>query len=472
MEIISDKDKIILDQFISKYGLNESIKYINSLSINESEIKHNRLINSVEDHLNEYMIGTQSAKSSSLQTAGKTDPIKKAMIKSIPGFVTALILSWPGTLLAALGAIEHRSEQRWLKTMFNPNYWLDFISGRNPDKTDNKEKVKKRTIDASTNNSYLYNKSEYDSLSKEEKEKLTKEAIKEKAKMYYAELSNKEVIRVKALDQYAAKDQIKKIIEFTPYNKLMQRHEYGMNSYKIVFDTFEQTLWTADNKEIAKTEVKALKVQIENIYRELGLVSNKFPQILQIIDLGKIAIEKPSEYFEVSTEIPLSVSNAYIRNNQSKTIENFYFNSLYNTKVIKILIGKEIYNFPFILQNDIKIIEKYIKEIKSDKLYKKALNRYNKDGECYKVEMNDGDIYYIWGNSEKDIKIEIKNILNIKKLIIKLTKNDDLIKFIENIKNPNILFIKKVLTKEGEIPNPDSLINPDQFKTELLRYAG
>ena len=155
--IISKEDKALYRSICESYTEEEISKFFEEFSLNEHHFT------SAENP--EFYAGT---------TPGTTDKGVKGLVKALPSAIISCILCPSAALIAALGAVRNRFEQKFTRSLFNADRWLDFIGSSKETKQNLVEKVKKE--------------------------------VAEHTKYFMARLANGEVIRVVACHKHEAKD--------------------------------------------------------------------------------------------------------------------------------------------------------------------------------------------------------------------------------------------------------------------------
>lgn len=180
-EMFSADDKAVLRCILEEVSTADIDKYVDS-------------INEVGDYLlgNKWSVG---------KTPG-ADPTKhgvKDLIKALPSAGLSFLICPPATIIRLIGAVRQRAEKRYVKSIFNPNRYLDFIAT---------EKQKTQAEDD----------------------------LKKKSQYYYSRLYNGEIIRVVGSSILEAKEMImaiehKDIIpRYANWNNALKLHVSGGNS--------------------------------------------------------------------------------------------------------------------------------------------------------------------------------------------------------------------------------------------------
>lgn len=120
----SAEDKALLRCILEEVSTDDINKYIDS-------------INEAGDYLvgNKWSVG---------QTPGVTDKGIKGLAKALPSAALSFLVCPPATILRLIGAVRQSAEKRYVKSIFNPNRWLDFIATEKQ-KTEAKEELIKKT---------------------------------------------------------------------------------------------------------------------------------------------------------------------------------------------------------------------------------------------------------------------------------------------------------------------------------------
>ena len=196
-----------------------------------------RALNESVDAINEYLFNTDRTVSSAERTKGMTDKGMPGLLKAVPSAVLTTAIFWPGALLALIGSLSVRAEKHWLKSIFDSNRWLDYISrpfsdkwGKDKDKDKKRDSSSDYVDDASAN---------LENMSDAERKKLERQMVKENMKTYYAVMSNDEIFRCRALDENSAKQQFDKMIEFNPYEEMERRRKAGGIVWMVYFNDFQ-----------------------------------------------------------------------------------------------------------------------------------------------------------------------------------------------------------------------------------------
>lgn len=369
------------------------------------------------DTLNELLFTDITQDRSSVQqTAGMKDKGVKGLVKALPSAIISNTIFWPASLIALLGALTVRAERRWLKSVFNNDNWLDYMSRSFKDKWLPDDASKGKKYDSST----LADSSFYTNLSDAEKNQFAKEFAQENTKTYYAVLSNGEILRVRTMSQEDAHKLVDKIIDFVPYNEMEKRLSMGQTVYMVYFTNYEQVIWCAADKEIAKKEALLAKQQA---YREILKKTGSYDGNSETLKVEKVqklknqAIEIPDKNYILTEQLPLSHRTTMVR-----TKDTYYDWKQSSTKVFtyKFKNSKYGYSLAFPAKDEKQAIfiaqTLHILVFQICKEFKKNVNSFS-SGTHYrwcKVLMEDGDVYIFPTTDDtedayRDTALEIRN---------------------------------------------------------------
>lgn len=408
-------------------------------------------LDSTIDMINEYVFDTYNQTTSSQKTTGMHDRGVKGALRALPSAILTTAIYWPGALLALVGALSLRSQKHWLKSVFNTDNWLDFISTSYKEKGGRDNPAKGPASNSSSNiqDSSVISAEEYEKMSDEEKEEYIKKLYKENIKTYYAVMSNGEIFRVRAIDEITARQIFDKIIEFNPYDEMQRRLAAGGIAYMIYFNDFEQAIWVAADKEQARDEAMMSRRQLDATYAKIGVTDPLRQTGLKVVDITELKdqknITRPDLGYRITEQIPLSY-----RNTGPKSNEEYYTDQRTGVWTYRTRNSDCIYSYPARNNGEANKIamelylftKKYF--IVNEKLFKKN------EGYCYyKVSFTDGDSYIVCAkNSEEADRFALK-IQDTKIQILLNQKIGAVSKMMNNTELPEIKKTEKFADRQG-----------------------
>ena len=394
------------------------------------------------DTLNEYLMDTSRDTTSSGQTRGMQDKGVKGLLRAAPSAILSTAIFWPGALIALVGALSIRAEKHWLRSVFNNDNWLDYLSRPYREKWEKKdsstaENSSVSATDASAN------------MTDTERRQVEKQMVKENMKTYYAVLSNGEIFRVRALTEDDARKQVDKIIEFNPYEEMQRKLKAGGTAYMIYLNDFEQVLWCAANADAAKREVMMSRRQLDQMYQKVGVSDPMRLTGLKVDDVQKLKIqeiEKPGTSYRLTERIPLSDRTAGERSQ-----EEYYTSQKGGVWTFKMRNSNCIFTFPARSVGEANQIAQklYIFNKQEFKIFERL--RKDKRYKWYKVTLTDGDVYILAAKDQYDAKAGAYAIQQKKYNIIGGEKIALLNKVLNNLDElPEVKKIQLLVNEEGE----------------------
>ena len=405
-----------------------------------------RALNESVDAINEYLFNTDRTVSSAERTKGMTDKGMPGLLKAVPSAVLTTAIFWPGALLALIGSLSVRAEKYWLKSIFDSNRWLDYISrpfsdkwGKDKDKDNKRDSSSDYADDASAS---------LENMSDAERKKLERQMVKENMKTYYAVMSNDEIFRCRALDENSAKQQFDKMIEFNPYEEMERRRRAGGIVWMVYFNDFEQVLWVAPTKEEAEKEVMMTRKQLDATYAKVGVADPLRQTGLRVVDVKRLKnqeVLRPGTSYKVTEKIPLSY-----RNVGAKSQEEYYTNQEYNVWTYRMRNSNCIFSYPARSMGEANSIgmELYLMNKKifdtNERLHK------TKKYDYWKVYYSDGDIYIICALDKAEAMKNAARIQEAKQYIILNKKISAVSRLMNKVDVPEIKKVEPCLNQKGD----------------------
>ncbi len=174
---LSSEDKALLRSISESYEPGNVLQYVEHLNEETGTLLNVGHTASTEHNFKDHKRGFQG------------------LIQAAPSAILSFLVCPPAALLALIGAVHRRAEQRWAKAMFNHNRWKDFVA--------------------------------YPAERKKAADEVRKK-MAENCKYYYTRLANGEILRVVGCSTLEAKEMImavehKEIIErYKKYNENLE----------------------------------------------------------------------------------------------------------------------------------------------------------------------------------------------------------------------------------------------------------
>ena len=352
------------------------------------------------------------------RTGGASSRGVVGLLKSLPSFAISAAVSWPMTLIAALGALSYRFQKRWedktsKRQLLDMRWWVDYQATPRSEKKHNKKVARdehkgifgKDSSDSSDKTKTaaaaaagaLGGAAAAEYLTKDDKDKIMSEMKNDNFKEYWVTLSNGEILRLRADTDEHAKLLANLVMAYTVksvYPVLNKKIKEGCPKYTFYFTDGEKCYWSAATKEDAYREALATR-------RELTDVMNKtFPNTIVMdkldnpdldgspeISTGEL-IETPKygSFKEVSTTKPSTRKIEQVK--LPKPPYDYGVMSQY-----RIVYGKILMNVPAISAEQAKDIFRYF--LQNNNYVEKMYMDSHRDMDVYRVTMNDGDRYLI-----------------------------------------------------------------------------
>lgn len=395
------------------------------------------------DTINEYLLDTSRDTTSSGQTRGMQDKGVKGLLRAAPSAILSTAIFWPGALIALVGSLSIRAEKHWLRSIFNNDNWLDYISRPYREKWDKKNSEKTK------DSSYVDTADSSVVMTAAERTQIEKQMVKENMKTYYAVLSNDEIFRVRALTEDEARKQIDKIIEFNPYEEMEKRQRAGGIVYMVYLNDFEQIMWCAPNAEEAKKEVMMTRKQLDEMYQKVGISDPLRMTGLRVDDVRELKLQeivRPSSSYTITEKVPLSH-----RRVGSKSQEEYYTSQPDNIWTFKMRNSGCIYTFPARNMGEANLI--------ASKIYIFSKNRFKRENQYFavhkfkwfKVSFTDGDVYLVAAADRQNAVKAAYNLQEIKFKIIGEIKVSAINKLLNKVEVPEIKKVELYTDKEGKM---------------------
>lgn len=369
----SDMDK--LTALVEQYGI-ENVKQM--FHINEDD-----------------WFDLERAHSTQGETVGTKMHGVGGFIKALPSAIISAVICWPVALLNLIGALHIRAEERWKKSLLNPNVWKDYIM--TPYTKDGKSKSRKLS------------QKEFDRLSKHDKDSYLQEQFIINNRFYYAMLSNHEVYRVVGARAEDARDMAREMVKALKptYAKLNQKISMGGNAvhtYVVHLDDGEIALWAATDKQTAMKEVRTSRKEVNAFYKKQGWIRNQdkdqveatyLPDIVEVEDLGPNRPIDPPIPDDSHIEISESPKDYF----SNRTVDKYLIDDI---EWIKLQIEAKT-------TDD---LEKILNKVFRNETFL-GIYRYNKENkelsrgrstnsiECFEIAMRSGCVYKLYINESK-----------------------------------------------------------------------
>lgn len=428
------------------------------------------------------------------RTGGSKVSGVSGFLQALPSFAITTAISWPVTLIAALGAITHRIKEKyedknsWLNRL-NPMFWVDYLATPSKSKSSSgsvfnsssssksssksektwKERVHDALFGAGSGAvgaagtvaaaSLLSKDSSVDDLDSSTVENLKETAINAILVPYWVTLSNGEIIRVKADSDESAKIMANAIIAYTKkpcYERLNERIEKGSPRYKFYFDDGECCYWSADSQkkayeEATKTRKDLCKVMNSITVGETFIDPLDEPKLdgkVEVTRGKKIQLPEQNKFLNVTTVQPTRTKDS------SKKLPKplYEYAGLYHYKASYANFMINIPAYSSAEASDIVILFNKINDDPISEIY----DRMDKTMMLYRVFMKDGDIYVIPGKTVNDVSEIAMELYKGKMESINKTLQDAALEDYENfIKEygsyvSGVKDVKKIDPEEGK----------------------
>lgn len=355
------------------------------------------------------------------QTGGSRVKGVGGLLKSLPSFLLTAAVSWPATVLAAIGALSYRFQKKYEEkdsflNRMNPAYWTEYIATPRKDKRENKAADKndgntfkdkvKSTLGiggAAAAGAYAGSK-----LGKKDDDIDVEELKNEDFKEYWVTLSNYEILRLRADNEENVKKMANTIITQTKptydlLNRKLRENPSTCVKYTFTFSDGEVCYWAgAEGKDQAYKE--ALKSR-----QDLCAALNKTFAGLIVLDslevpvlVGKPIRKKgePIEYPQPNNFINISTTKPEVKIQENDKILKKPVYRFERFDNCKITWRNFSFNIPYTRQSD---AEDFIRAFAhSDSLLENIYKHVNREDPIYGVNMPDGDQYVLAAVSSYD----------------------------------------------------------------------
>jgi len=463
---ISEHDMLVIEELVEKYGCSPMFDTLNEVTYYGNDGNFNR-------------------------TGGSRVRRIGGALQSIPSLLISTAISWPATLISALGAISHRMRKKfedknsWMNRL-DPRFWNDYLGTyheregrkRNSSTNDNGrtwvDRAKTALFGAGAAGAgLLAGKALSDKDKAEAEESLTKDAVVAAAFVpYWVTLSNGEILRFRASSPEDAKTLANMVIAYTK-KPCYDTMNWGIKNnnfkrYRFQFSDGEVCYWAASTKEKAYEQALTTRIdlcdQMNQINPDVVQLDNlEEPQIVGKVEVSKeqIPVPEQNKFISVSTDKP------EFKEDDKKKLPV----PLYSYGILDHYKGgyaNFILNFPATSSNDaVDIIRDFDHR---NYAVEEVYDRMEKKLELFKVTMKDGDTYFIPADTENGAS-ELANRIYMEKVnSVKKTLQGEARESYEEFLDEYGKMISGVKSVSKVSPKDYTLKKGNQFS--LKRYRG